>query len=440
MSATHTRSARWLPACAAALALPALLAPPGPRPAGAAPRRKATLTVAAGAYDRQNTPVPVKLPPALLPSAAGDGEGAPARLELVGPGGPLPLTVDDSGQGVFVLPALAKGKKASYQLRAAAPGKDPPPKPAVEVVREDQDNLWVSVAGRRVVRYQAQGVAPRAGIDAAYVRGGYLHPVMTPSGLTVTDQYPPDHKHHYGIWTAWTHTEYEGRTPDFWNLGQKKARKDHVALVATWSGDAAGGFSAKLSSTDLLATPPKQVLDERWRVAVYRTHAGEAPPPYFLFDLEATDTLVGSSPLVMPEYRYGGLGVRGHADWVGPDNARYLTSEGKDRTNGEGTTARWFHIGGKIPGGAATPGVPTLAGIATLDHPGNFRAPQPIRIPPKEPYYVVSPCKAGKFSIEPGKPYLSRYRFVIAEGAPDRALLDRLWNDYAHPPVITVGK
>jgi hypothetical protein len=431
MSPTHRRSVFQGLAGAAAIALLA------PLPAAAAPRRKLTLTVAAGAFERQNTPVPVKLPPEAIPPAAADG--APARLELVGPGGPLPLTVDDTGQGVFVLPALGKGKQASYQVRpvASARGKsDDAGKPAVEVVREDKDNLWISVGGRRVVRYQAEGAAPKPGIDAAYVRGGYLHPVMTPSGLVVTDQYPPDHKHHYGIWTAWTHTEYEGRTPDFWNLGQKKARKDHVALGATWSGDAAGGFSATLSSTDLLATPPRKVLDEAWRVAVYRTHAGGAPPPYFLFDLQSTETLVGTAPLVLPEYRYGGLGVRGHADWVGPDNARYLTSEGKDRSNGESSTARWYHIGGKIQGA----GGGTLAGIATLGHPDNFRAPQPIRIPPKEPYYVVSPSKAGKFSIDPGKPYVSRYRFVIAEGAPDKALLDRLWNDYAHPPVVTVGK
>ena len=71
-----------------------------------------------------------------------------------------------------------------------------------------------------------------------------------------------------------------------------------------------------------------------------------------------------------------------------------------------------------------------------LDHPGNFRAPQPLRIHPDEPYLSVAPPKAGKFAIEPGKPYVSRYRFVVADGAPDKALLERLCNDYAHPPVV----
>jgi hypothetical protein len=41
-------------------------------------------------------------------------------------------------------------------------------------------------------------------------------------------------------------------------------------------------------------------------------------------------------------------------------------------------------------------------------------------------------------AIRPGRPYVSRYRFVAADGAPDKAELDSLWNDYAHPPRVAV--
>ena len=34
---------------------------------------------------------------------------------------------------------------------------------------------------------------------------------MSPRGTVVTDDYPDDHKHQHGIFTAWTKTEYEGR-------------------------------------------------------------------------------------------------------------------------------------------------------------------------------------------------------------------------------------
>jgi hypothetical protein len=374
-----------------------------------------TVIVSAGDLDRQNTPVPLTLPAELA--------GKP--FELRGPGGRLPLDLDAQGAGVFVLPSLKKGKQARYQLHEL---KRPPKAAAgVEVVR-DKDNVDVRVAGKRVLRYQADNIPPRPDIGPEFHRGGYLHPLFTPSGVQVTDDYPKDHKHHHGIWTAWTSTEYEGRKPDFWNVGGKKARKDHVSTGEVLPGAAAGRFTTQLSSTDLSATPPRQVLKETWKVTVYRTHA--KAPPYYLFDLEWTDEIVGSVPLVLPQYRYGGLGVRGHIDWFGKDRAYFLTSEGKDRSNGEDSTARWVHMGGKTG--------ETLAGIAVLDHPGNFRAPQPVRIHPDQPFLCYSPPKAGKMSLDPGKPYTSRYRFVVADGAPDKALLERLWNDYAHPPAVEV--
>lgn len=386
--------------------------------AEAKPRaRPPVITVSAGDYDRQHTPVPVTLPPEL----------AGKRFELRGPGGRLPLDVDGQGNGLFVLPALKKGKQARYQLHEskakAATG--------VEVTREG-DNVEVRVGGKRLLRYQAQPAPPKPDIPQDFHRGGYLHPVFTPSGIQVSDDYPADHKHHHGIFTAWTSTEYEGRKPDFWNMGGKKGRKDHLSTGETLPGGAAGRFTTLLSSTDLGVTPPKQVLKETWRVTAYRTHP--KAPPYFLFDLEWTDEVLGNSPLVLPQYRYGGLGVRGHIDWLGKDRTTFLTSDGKDRTNAENTPARWVHMAGKVRGEARNDAGETLAGIAALDHPANFRAPQPVRISPDQPYFIYSPMKAGKMQLEPGKPYVSRYRFVVADGAPDRALLDRLWNDWAHPP------
>ena len=76
-----------------------------------------------------------------------------------------------------------------------------------------------------------------------------------------------------------------------------------------------------------------------------------------------------------------------------------------------------------------------LAGIAILGHPENFRAPQPMRLHPTEPFFCYAPQQLGDMEITPGKPYVSRYRFIVADGPPDKAELDQFWNDYANPPV-----
>jgi len=348
-------------------------------------------------------------------------ELAGKSLELRGGGGRLPLQVGPGSEGRFVVPKLARGKRVRYTiLESKAPKKN-------AEATEDPEGLWLSLGGKRVLFYRTKGVAPRPDVKPELVRGGYIHPVISPSGRTVTDDYPVDHKHHHGIWTAWTSTEYEGRKPDFWNMGSKTGRKDHVALTGSFGGAVATGFTARLSSTDLKATPPKVVLEESWKVVLYQT---PAKPAHHLFDLEATDQLQGSSPLVLPEYIYGGLALRGPGAWNGEANAVFLTSEGKDRPTGENTTARWYFLGGEVDG--------KPAGLAVLGHPANFRAPQPVRIHPKEPYFSVAPSKAGRWTMEPGTPYTSRYRFVVIDGKPDKALFDRLWNDYAHPPTATV--
>ena len=48
------------------------------------------------------------------------------------------------------------------------------------------------------------------------------------------------------------------------------------------------------------------------------------------------------------------------------------------------------------------------------------------------------PKQLDDWEIVPGKPYVARYRFIVADGAPDAAQLNRLWADYATPPTVTV--
>lgn len=111
-----------------------------------------------------------------------------------------------------------------------------------------------------------------------------------------------------------------------------------------------------------------------------------------------------------------------------------LSSDGMnrfDRSTGNGQAVRWCVMGGDVAG--------TPASFGVLGHPANFRAPQKMRIHPSDPYMVFAPVRDGEFSIDPGVPYLTRLRFVTIAGAPDAALMDRLWDDYAEPPEVSVS-
>jgi hypothetical protein len=190
-----------------------------------------------------------------------------------------------------------------------------------------------------------------------------------------------------------------------------------------------GGFVARHKFVDLSAPTPVVALHETWEVTAYN-----APDNVRVFDLMLTQTCATNDPLILPKYHYGGLGYRGRGEWLGRDKANFLTSEGeRDRVKANGQPMRWVHISGVVEGGGT-------AGLAVLGHPENFRAPQPVRVHPNEPYVSFTPSFESDWKIEPGKPYVARYRFIAADGALDKARLDALWNGYARPAVVTVEK
>jgi hypothetical protein len=395
-------------------------------PGWAAPRIP-SVTVEAGDHDRKQTIVTFPLPRELRTCNAVRHAGKT-----------LPLQVDKSGRGSFVISDLKKGEKTTYDLLQPL---TPLEAAAQETVFAFRDGTRLRIALARgeggaaasplpLLDYQAEpGTLPRENIKPIFLRGAYLHPIRTLTGKLVTDDYPPNHIHHHGVWWAWTHTEFDGRTPDFWNMGESKGRVEFGSLDDHWSGPIHAGFHSKQRFIDLTAPTPTTVLHEAWEVIVYAASPGSS---YWIFDLFSRQRCATPSVLKLPEYRYGGLGVRGNWAWNGKTNAAFLTSEGEtDRVKGNTQRGRWCDMGGLLG--------EDFAGIAILCHPENFRAPQPMRLHPEEPFFNFAPQQAGEMAIKPGETYTSRYRFVVHDGRPDKVELDRLWNDYSHPPVVTVN-
>jgi hypothetical protein len=374
------------------------------------------VTVAAGSHDRRGTLVSFDLPAGL--------RGQRYVLRDQG-GAAVPLQIDVGRRAHFLLAEMKAGQTRKYRIEEQR--RNQLAASSIQLIQE-RDGIRFTVAGTPVISYRKQtNELPAPDIKPIFRRGGYIHPVHTPSGEVVTDDYPRDHLHHHGVWFAWTKTEFEGRRPDFWNMGDGTGTVEFEALDGTQVGPVFAGLKARHRYVDSGAPAPKTVLNETWEIAVYAL--GEAEKPYRMFDLVSTQSCATQAPLLLPEYHYGGVGVRGRGEWNGKENCYFLTSEGKDRSNGHGTRARWCHIGGRVGN--------KLAGIAILCHPSNFRAPQPMRIHPTEPFFCYAPSQLGHWEIAPGKPYVSRYRFIVSDGPPDRAELDRLWNDYADPPRVT---
>ena len=373
------------------------------------------LTVDAGDYERRDCLVTFAAPSAvrgnyLLRDTAGHT---------------LPLQVAADGRAMFTEPSLGKGERKTYVLAPPEGVTD-----VLTVAREGAVLKLTAGAGKTpLFQYQTEPAPAPPGVPEGFRHGAFLHPVFSPAGKVVTANHPPDHLHQRGIFFAWTKTEFEGRHPDFWNMGKDQSGQltgevRFAALDRTWNGPVQAGFTSRHRFIDHTGGSEKDVLAETWEVAA--THL----PGANVIDFISTQTTAGDAVLKLPKYHYGGLGIRGAAPWDPEDKVTMLTSNGDDRKTGDNSKAKWVQLGGLIDG--------QPAGIALLIHPGNFRFPQPLRLNPKNPQICVAPSQDGDWEITPGKPYVSRYRIVITDSAADRVEIERQWNDYATPPKVSL--
>ena len=376
-----------------------------------------TITIAPASVDRAALTVEFNLP----------ADGPRSAYAIKADGTKLPVQADEDGKACLVVGFVPAGETLTLSLAANNVQ-------AAEVVRmhPGNDGLSLRAEGKEVLNFRTdKDKVPRADIPATILRAGYLHPVRSPSGVIVTGDYPSNHAHHHGVWTPFTKAVFQGRTTDFWNMQSKKGEEQLRTVGRLWAGEVHGGFDAELRMTDLTGPTPADALIDRWSVKAYAVKG--TPKPMHVFDLTTTQTCATNDPLELPEYHYGSFGLRGPESWDGKDGARFLTSEGiSDRKKGDSTRARWCYLGGKTEAG--------ISGTAVLGFPDNFRFPMPLRLHPDMPYFSIVPQKLGAFSIQPGKPYVTRYRFIVTDGEPDAKLFDACWNSLAHPAVVSVAK
>ena len=415
-------------------------------PAGAA---DIVIEVDAGRHDRLDTPIRVEI------AAVPDVTFPYYTLEALESRKLVPGQVDDGAVKWALEAPLAAGAKRRYRLkRAADPGnlREIPPTlvghPFIARTTGSRflfhgapDVISLKLDDRPVLAYHKAVAEPPAGIDPLYRRSGFIHPLATRSGLVVTDDFPPDHAHQHGLFFAWVNTTFDGRPVDFWNQHKKTGRVGHSPDEegpTFGGGPIAAGLYAALLHEDLTAPGgPEKVLKERWGVEAYNV------PGCVVVDFTSEMECAGAKPLKLNKYIYGGLGYRGNRQWVDPSaqgeappdpsksgHSDFTTSDGKHRGDGNHTRPRWVDLSGEVDG--------KVAGLTILDHPGNFRFPQPVRLHPNKPYLSFAPEVLGEFEIVPGQAYVSRYRLIVHDGRPDPKLIERLWDDYTDPPLARI--
>lgn len=288
-----------------------------------------------------------------------------------------------------------------------------------------------------ILHYQTAIMYPPAKVDTAYKRSGFIHPLMSPSGNILTRVSPPDHYHHVGIWNPWTRVKIGNHVTDFWNLYEKQGTVRFEGINSTVNGPVYGGFSVRQEHIDFQGKKPEELaINEVWDVRAWNVEplAGQKA---WLVDLTTFLSVAGDSTIVFEAYRYGGgIGIRANEEWT-KDNSTVLTSEGKTRKDADGTRARWTDLNGAFKNNGQS-------GIVFFSHPSNREHPEPMRVWPEnmnnrgDVYFEFCPIRYKEWKLNPGIVYRLKYRMLVYDGKINKETADRLWNDFAYPPLVKV--
>lgn len=344
------------------------------------------------------------------------------QLKAVEGGQTLALQAGPAGEARFLLEApLAANASRAYEIITGTPTE----KTGVQIKKTDT-GLDISGNGRPVLTYNTATLSPPEGLPDYYKRSGFIHPFYSPSGKVLTDGFPVGHTHQHGIFFAWVNTTYRGDFTDFWNQQKETGTVAFRELSSSESGPVVARFQARQEAVSLQHGP---VLDETWEVETYTI------PGYNIMDLTTRQQVIGSDTLFINKYHYGGMGIRLAAEWNEVDSTRYtgpiqlITSEGiTKRDSANHSRPNWTAVYGQIDGG--------ISGIAMFDHPSNFRFPQPVRVHPSMPYFVLTPMVEAAFEQVPGETYEYTYRIVSFDGPPNATQLDAMWQAYTSEPKV----
>lgn len=349
----------------------------------------------------------------------------------------VPFQYDNSSSNlqfwIIVEGSLSKGETRKYLLTPTRKQR----KKAIQDLHflQDEDELTISESGQAVVTYRKSEINPPEGVDTLFRRSGYLHPLRSPGGETLTRIQPPDHYHHYGIWNPWTLTHIRGREIDYWNLGKGEGTVRSVAILMATSGPVQAAFTALHEHIDLGAEEGERTaMDEFWDV---RYWSREKSRNRYALDLYTTLRNVLTDTIIFDAYRYGGgIGFRATEKW-NAGSCTVLTSEDYKRDSADGTKARWCIIEG-ISGSEQG-----RSGILFLSHPDNREHPEPMRVWPVdsnngELFFEFCPIRHNSWIIEPGKDYTLKYRMIVFDGAIAPEEAEMYWNGFAYPPEVAL--
>lgn len=375
--------------------------------------------VEAGPHDRTLCPVSVKLPHAQAAGLMVELTEAKTRKKI-------PCQVLEEGEDallIWMAHGLKAGRKQTVIGRLIAPVVR---KPMIEL-RDYPNRGKVDVLDAGEVftayHYGRQWVRP------------FLHPLIGPSGVSVTRHWPikknvkgehRDHPHHKSVWVAYG----ECGKVDNWSEEAGHGWQRHQRFLALDSGAVMG----RLTALNYWCYPDERKQFEEVReLRFYRVGAGTR-----LLDIRVTFRMT-EGPVTFRDTKEGGLiSVRVASAMEVANGGRIENGFGGiNEEETWGKPAPWCDYSGKVNG--------RPAGIALCDHPANPRYPTGWHV--RDYGLMTANCFAWKYyrpeAVAPGDMEFNegqettwRYRLCVHRGNAQSAHVAQRFIDFAMPPKV----
>ena len=245
-------------------------------------------------------------------------------------------------------------------------------------------------------------------------RSSYIHPIWSPSGVVITDDFPEDHLHHRGLSWMWPRVYIDKDTLDHWHIKGIKTKFNR------WLGKDAGPLCATLGVENEWTVKENSVVREMvWIKAFQQTNNSRAIDLSLTLEAKVPITLQGQV-----NKGYGGLCLR-----LAPREEPAILSPRGWEPDSDIEPLAW----------ADQSGLFTLkqqmAGIAIFQHSDNpdFPAGWTLR---HYGFLGVAWPGIDQVTLEPGSPVHMRFRIWVHDGDAASANVSDAYQYFLSPPEI----
>lgn len=280
---------------------------------------------------------------------------------------------------------------------------------------DGKTTLTLNEGKRQVLSYNYGIINPPKNAPSNRARSSYIHPLKGLDGETFTEDFPPDHYHHRGLFHAWPGTFLDGQRFDMWHILGLWTRYERTLVKEE------GPVFALLTLQNGWYTKDRKVMDEIMEITAWHSDAtGQALDLNFTWK-PLENIHIGPKD----EKGYGGLNFR----LTNRKKTILMMPQGQQKTS-DLIRAPWADISGFFANAK------TKSGVSILVNPGNIDPNPGWTLRGEDNYGYVGVSWPGRdtFDFEKGKTYQVKYRLWLHRGDSLEAQTADAFTAFSNPP------